>query len=86
MMTNISTDITDALKKAGLANFFADYPPSHRNEYLKWIAETKRPETRKGRIEKMVRALADKRAEKKRGQRSKPIPAARLIMQESCRK
>ena len=32
-------------------------PPSHRSEYLEWINEAKRPDTRQRRIEKTVRML-----------------------------
>ena len=52
-----------ALQKAGLAAFFADCTNAHRNEYLKWIGEAKRPETRMVRIEKAVQRLAEKRAQ-----------------------
>jgi uncharacterized protein YdeI (YjbR/CyaY-like superfamily) len=73
-MSSIPRDFSDALKKSGLDEFFADYAPSHRREHLKWIAEAKRPETRKKRIQKAVKMLTDKRTEaiaraKKRTQR-----------------
>lgn len=32
-------------------------PPSHRREYLEWIDEAKRPETRRRCIEKTIRML-----------------------------
>jgi uncharacterized protein YdeI (YjbR/CyaY-like superfamily) len=64
-MTGIPQDITDALKRAGLTEFFAGCTPAHRNEYLKWIIGAKRPETRKDRIGKAMRMLSDKRAEEK---------------------
>lgn len=71
-MTRTPRDFLDALKKNGLDEFFADYAPSHRREYLKWIAEAKRPETREKRIQKAMKMLSDTRAEaaaraKKRG-------------------
>jgi uncharacterized protein YdeI (YjbR/CyaY-like superfamily) len=62
-MNNIPQDIADALKSAGLAGFFADCTPAHRNEYLKWIGEAKRPETRKARIGKAMRMISNKCAE-----------------------
>jgi uncharacterized protein YdeI (YjbR/CyaY-like superfamily) len=40
---------------------FAALPPSHRREYIDWILEAKRPETRGRRVEqtmKMVRGKA----------------------------
>jgi uncharacterized protein YdeI (YjbR/CyaY-like superfamily) len=62
-MTRISKDFSDALKKSGLDEFFADYASSHRREYLKWIGEAKRPETRTERIRNAVNMLSGKRAE-----------------------
>ena len=62
-MSNLPPDIADALKHAGLADFFADCTQAHRNEYLKWIGEAKRPETRKARIAQAMPRLAKKRAE-----------------------
>jgi uncharacterized protein YdeI (YjbR/CyaY-like superfamily) len=58
-------DMADALNTAGLANFFANCTPAHRNEYLKWITEAKRPETRKARIGKAIKMLSSKYAEEK---------------------
>jgi uncharacterized protein YdeI (YjbR/CyaY-like superfamily) len=63
-MTDIPKDFSDALKENGLDKFFSDYAPSHRREHLKWITEAKQPETRKRRIEKTVKTLFAKRAEK----------------------
>jgi uncharacterized protein YdeI (YjbR/CyaY-like superfamily) len=63
-MTDIPKDFSDALKESGLAEFFSSYAPSHRREHLKWINETKRPETRKRRIQKTIKMLSTKRAEK----------------------
>ena len=36
---------------------FSRLPPSHRREYLDWIGEAKRPDTRRRRIEKTIRTL-----------------------------
>jgi uncharacterized protein YdeI (YjbR/CyaY-like superfamily) len=63
-MANIPKDFSDALAENGLNEFFLKYPPSHQREHLKWIAEAKRPETRKARIQKAMKTLADKRTEK----------------------
>jgi uncharacterized protein YdeI (YjbR/CyaY-like superfamily) len=63
-MTDLPKDISDALKESGLDEFFSGYAPSHRREHLKWITEAKRPETRKRRIEKTMKTLFAKRAEK----------------------
>ncbi|HKW28946.1 MAG TPA: YdeI/OmpD-associated family protein [Verrucomicrobiae bacterium] len=62
-MSDLPQDFAGALKNAGLAAFFADCTNAHRGEYLKWIAGAKRPETRKARIEKAVKMIAEKRAE-----------------------
>lgn len=59
-MTSISKDFALALKTAGLDGFFADCTDAHRNEYLKWIGEAKKPETRQARITKAVQMLSNK--------------------------
>jgi uncharacterized protein YdeI (YjbR/CyaY-like superfamily) len=64
-MNDTPTDLEAALKAAGLADFFADCTPAHRREYLRWIGEAKREETRKARIGRAVTMLADKCAEEK---------------------
>ena len=40
------------------AKAFAAFSPSHRREYAEWIAEAKRPETRKKRLEQSVEWIA----------------------------
>lgn len=64
-MTTIPKDLAGALKTAGLAEFFADCTGPHQNEYLQWIAEAKRPETRQKRIAGVVQMLSAKCAEEK---------------------
>jgi uncharacterized protein YdeI (YjbR/CyaY-like superfamily) len=64
-MNNLPADLTTALQSAGLAGFFAGCTNAHQDEYLKWIGEAKRPETRKNRIAKAVEMVAAKRAEEK---------------------
>jgi uncharacterized protein YdeI (YjbR/CyaY-like superfamily) len=64
MMTNIPGDFSVALKENGLDKFFSGSARSHQQEYLKWIADAKRPETRKQRIQKALKMLSDKRAKK----------------------
>jgi uncharacterized protein YdeI (YjbR/CyaY-like superfamily) len=61
---DIPKDFSDALKKADLSEFFAAYPPSHRREHLRVIADAKKPETRQNRIQKAVTMIAAKRAAK----------------------
>jgi uncharacterized protein YdeI (YjbR/CyaY-like superfamily) len=63
-MTDIPKDFSDSLKESGLDEFFSGCTRSHQQEYLKWITEAKRPETRKQRIQKAVKMLSDKCAEK----------------------
>jgi Bacteriocin-protection, YdeI or OmpD-Associated len=60
-MPEIPPDLAGALRGAGLAAFFRGCTPAHRNEYLKWIGDAKRPETRSNRIGRVLRALSDKR-------------------------
>lgn len=55
-------DLQTALKKnkKALAVFEA-FPPSHRKEYITWIEEAKREETRQKRIEQTVEWVAEKK-------------------------
>lgn len=62
-MTDIPQDFLEALHVSGLDRFFSDWSPSHQREYLKWISEARKPETRKNRIEKAVSMIAAKRSE-----------------------
>lgn len=64
-MAEIPPDFSAALKSAGLAAFFAGCTGPHQREYLKWIGEAKRPETRCKRIQQAMGMLADKRREEK---------------------
>jgi hypothetical protein len=61
-MAEIPPDLASALKGAGLADFFRGCTHAHRSEYLKWIGDAKRPETRSNRIGRVLRALSDKRS------------------------
>jgi len=70
-MNAIPHDFASTLKAAGLADFFAGCTSAHQNEYLKWITEAKRPETRRARITKAVQLISDKRAKKKPVKRSR---------------
>ena len=62
-MNEIPQDFSAALKLAGLADFFADCTASHQREYLKWIGEAKRPETRLARIGKAMTTITARRNE-----------------------
>lgn len=74
-MAKVPQDLASMLKTAGLTEFFTNCTSAHQNEYLKWIAEAKRPETRCARITKAVRMLSDKCAEEKaRGKKKQRFP------------
>jgi uncharacterized protein YdeI (YjbR/CyaY-like superfamily) len=60
---DIPPDFSDALKSAGLDDFFSGCTSAHRREYLKWIAEAKRPDTRAARIEKALKMIRANQAE-----------------------
>jgi len=38
---------------------FEAFPPSHRREYIEWITEAKRPETRKKRIDTAIQWMSE---------------------------
>jgi uncharacterized protein YdeI (YjbR/CyaY-like superfamily) len=63
-MNDVPKDFAEALKKSGLDEFFSGCANSHRREYLKWITEAKKPETRQARIKKAVTMLSNKAAKK----------------------
>jgi uncharacterized protein YdeI (YjbR/CyaY-like superfamily) len=62
-MADTPKDFADALKASGLDEFFSGCTGPHRREYLKWIAEAKRPETRTKRITQAVKMLSARQAE-----------------------
>jgi hypothetical protein len=55
----VPTDLKRALAKAPAQNqIFASLSYSHKKEYVDWIEQAKRPETRASRIEKCLAALS----------------------------
>jgi uncharacterized protein YdeI (YjbR/CyaY-like superfamily) len=57
------SDLSTALKKNAKARkTFEDFSPSHRREYIEWITEAKRKETRKDRLAKTLKWLAEGKA------------------------
>ncbi|MFN8265004.1 MAG: YdeI/OmpD-associated family protein [Chitinophagaceae bacterium] len=57
---SVPADLIAALKKNKKAfAIFEQFPPSHRKEYIQWIEEAKREETRKKRIEQTVEWVAE---------------------------
>lgn len=56
----VPADLIAALKKNKKAfAIFEQFPPSHKKEYIQWIEEAKREETRKKRIEQTVEWVAE---------------------------
>ena len=54
----VPDDLTAALRKAKDAKaFFDSLAYSHRKEYVRWIEEAKKPETRATRVDKCVEML-----------------------------
>jgi uncharacterized protein YdeI (YjbR/CyaY-like superfamily) len=57
-MMDVPHDIRDALaKNAEALRVFDRLSPSYRREYLRWVEETKKPETRSKRIGGMMERL-----------------------------
>lgn len=62
-------EIPEDFRQALAANqqattFFEKLSFTHQKEYVNWILEAKRPETRRSRIEKAVQMLTDKKKER----------------------
>lgn len=56
----VPADLTAALATAPAARaFFDGLAPSHRKEYVRWIEEPKKPETRAARVEKALALLSE---------------------------
>lgn len=56
----VPTDLAAALKKnKSAAATFEKLPPSHRREYIEWLTEAKRDETRQKRLATTVEWLAE---------------------------
>ncbi|MEU0797666.1 YdeI/OmpD-associated family protein [Amycolatopsis sp. NPDC005961] len=57
-MTGVPDELAAALAAApDAAARFEALPPSHRREYVRWVAEAKKPATRVSRAEKTVARL-----------------------------
>jgi len=59
-MKTVPADIEGGLKSVGAYSAFCELGPAHQREYLQWITGTKRPETRKARIEKSAKMILEK--------------------------
>lgn len=56
----VPDDLSAALKKNKKAQaVFEGFPPSHKREYVEWITEAKREETRARRLQTAVQQIAD---------------------------
>ena len=54
----IPSELVIALGKNKKAKFvFEKYPPSHKLEYIEWIEEAKKSETRADRIKKTIKMI-----------------------------
>jgi uncharacterized protein YdeI (YjbR/CyaY-like superfamily) len=59
---NVPDDLMTALTKDKKALFvFQNFSCSHKKEYVKWITEAKREETRRQRIEKTITRLTEEK-------------------------
>lgn len=56
----VPVDVKKALQAAGLWEQFEKLAYSHRKEYVIWIEDAKKPETRTNRIHKMIEMLKEK--------------------------
>jgi hypothetical protein len=56
----VPDDLASALqKRPAAAAVFAAFPPSHRREYIEWITEAKRPDTREKRLQVTLEWLVE---------------------------
>ncbi len=51
---NVPDDLAEALTDEGAAELFGALAYSHRKEFVRWVTEAKKPETRANRIAKAV--------------------------------
>jgi hypothetical protein len=55
----LPADLATAMRKSKPAvAFFAELAPSHKKEWVRWVTEAKKPETRAARIVKTVESLS----------------------------
>lgn len=57
----VPADLADAMAEAGVADQFGKLAPSHRKEYVRWITDAKRPDTRAKRVEEAVQKIGEGR-------------------------
>lgn len=56
----VALDIKKEFKAAGMLDYFESLAYSHRKEYIRWIEEAKKTETRTNRITKSIEKLSAK--------------------------
>lgn len=61
---DVPDDLADAMATAGVAEKFASMAPSHRTEYVRWITEAKKPETRTKRVGEAIERIAESQPRK----------------------
>lgn len=54
----VPEDLAAAVEAAGATAFFDGLAPSHRKEWVRWVEETKKAETRSSRVAQAAAALA----------------------------
>jgi len=70
----IPADLAKALKtSAAAAKTFDAFAPSHRREYIEWITEAKREETRLKRVKQAVEWLAEGKSRNWKYEKKKPL-------------
>lgn len=58
---DVPPDLADAIAAAGATEAFQKLAPSHRKEYVRWVTEAKKPETRAKRIAEAVVTIGEGR-------------------------
>ena len=65
--TAIPEELSEVLSENEAAGrIFGALPPSHRNEYMRWIGEAKRAEARRRRATKAAEMMVEKHGEASR--------------------
>jgi hypothetical protein len=54
---DVPADLDAALGEAGLRDVFAELSYSHRREYVRWIDEARKPETRARRVDQTIERI-----------------------------
>ena len=60
----VPDDLAAAMAEAGVTDKYEGLAPSHRKEYVRWITEAKKPETRAKRITEAVAMIGEGRPRK----------------------